>query len=150
MAFNNTSASTQPTNSEGLILDTGSYQGSTSTGKVSNITPAPNPAIAANRMLCYAGQTSNTSAGAVGGQALGAVSIPSGTANGGTVVVTNSQIGPNSYIFLQLRGFGGTIQEVAVTAQTAATTSTPGTFTIAVATSGPTTSAVDCHYWIVN
>ena len=149
MAFNNTSAKSQATSIDGLVLDIGSYAVQ-SNNQISNITPAINPAIAPGRELCYAGQTSNTSAGNVAGQAIGTFSIPSGTANGATVVVNNGQIGPNSMVFLQLRGNGGTITNVVVSALTAATTGVTGSFTITVNSSGATTSAVDCWYWIVN
>lgn len=106
--------------------------------------PAPNPCIASGRELCFAGQTSNTSAGNVANQAVGTFSIPNGTANGATVQVNNSLIGANSMVFVQLRGNGGTIQGVAVTAVAA------GSFTVSVYASGNTTAAVDCWFWVVN
>lgn len=123
-----------PTALEGIQLD----------ATAPNNQPAPNPCIASGRELCYAGQASNTSAGNVANQAVGTFSIPAGTAAGGTIVVSNTLVGPNSLVFTQLRGNGGTIAEVAVTAVAA------GTFTVTVYASGATMAAVDCWYWIVN
>ncbi len=124
-----------PTALEGLQLDS----------TAPNNQPAPNPCIAANRQLCVAGQASNTSGGNVANQQVGTFSIPAGTASGGAVVVPNALVGPNSLVFLQLRGNGGTISTVGVTALSAGTG-----FTVTVYASGATTAAVDCWYWIVN
>lgn len=107
--------------------------------------PAPNPAIAAGRELCFAGQTANTSAGNVANQAVGTCGIPSGTASGATIAVPNTLVGASSLVFLQARGNGGTIQGLAVT------TLTPGSgFTITVYASGATTASVDIWYLIIN
>jgi len=124
-----------PTALEGIQLDS----------TAPNNQPTPNPCIAANRQLCVAGQTANTSGGNVANQQVGTFSIPAGTANGGTVAVANTLVGANSLVFLQVRGNGGTITTVGVTALTAGTG-----FTATVYASGATTGAVDCWYWIVN
>ncbi len=127
----------------GPVLPT-SLEGIQNDSTAANNQPAPNPCVAANRQLCVAGQTANTSAGNVANQQVGTFSIPAGTASGGTVAVANTLVGANSLVFLQVRGNGGTISEIAVTAVAA------GTFTVTVYASGATTSAVDCWYWIVN
>jgi len=123
----------QATAIEGLQIDaSGDYQ------------PAPNPTVQAGRQLCFAGQTSNSSAGAAANQALGAFSIPAGTSNGGTVAVPNALVGPGSYVFLQQTGNGGAIMGLAVTAIAA------GQFTVTVYGTGATTSATDVWYLVVN
>ncbi len=124
-----------PTAIEGLQMDS----------TAPNNQPTPNPCIAAGRQLCVAGQTANTSAGSVANQQVGTFSIPAGTASGGMVAVPNTLVGAGSLVFLQVRGNGGTITTVAVTALTAGTG-----FTVTVYGSGATTSAVDCWYLIVN
>jgi hypothetical protein len=106
--------------------------------------PAPNPTVGAGRQLCFAGQTANASAGAAANQALGAFSVPAGTANGGAVAVPNALVGPGSYVFLQPTGNGGAITGLAVTATAA------GQFTATIYSSGATTSATDVWYAIFN
>ncbi len=123
----------QATAIEGLQIDaSGGYQ------------PLPNPTVGAGRQLCFAGQTSHTSAGAAANQALGAFSVPAGTAGGGAVTVQNALVGPGSYVFLQTTGNGGAITGVAVTAVAA------GSFTVTVYATGATTSAADVWYLVVN
>ena len=106
--------------------------------------PAPNPTVGAGRQLCFAGQTANASAGAAANPALGAFSVPAGTANGATIAVPNALVGPGSYVFLQPTGNGGAITGLAVTATAA------GGFTATVYSSGATTSATDVWYLVVN
>ena len=128
----------------GPVLPT-SLEGIQNDSTAANNQPEPNPCIAANRQLCVAGQTANTRAGNGANQQGGTFSIPAGTASGGTVLVPNTLVGPNSLVFLQPRGNGGSLTTVGVTALTAG-----ASFTVTVFGSGPTTAAVDCWYLIVN
>ncbi len=130
MAF---TAPVQATAIEGLQIDaSGGYQ------------PAPNPTVQAGRQLCFAGQTGNTGAGAAANQALGAFSVPAGTASGGAIAVQNALVGLGSYVFLQPRGNGGAMTALAVTSVA------PGSFTVTVYGTGATTSATDVWYLVIN
>lgn len=93
-----------------------------------------------------------SNATAVADQPIGTVAIPNGTTNGTVITVTNAKINATSHIFLQRTGNGGTITDAYVAQSSIVTTTNtqPGSFGITVVTSGPTTSAVDCWYWIVN
>ena len=108
---------------------------------------APNPCVQANRELCFAGQTANTSGASVANQAVGTFSIPNGTAAGTKITVPNTLIGANSLVFTQLTGIGGTITELTVSP---ADYVAGASFKVGVQASGNTTSAVDVWYWIVN
>jgi hypothetical protein len=75
------------------------------------------------------------------GAELGSFTVPSGTANGETVVVSDPSVGPNSQIFLQQQGFGGTDLQLAVTAIT-----TGSGFTVTTQSAAATTQATTVVY----
>lgn len=113
---------------------------------VSGFSATPNACIKKGRQLNFAGQTANTSASNVANQAVGTVKIPSGTADGGSITITNSLIGATSLIVLQVKGSSGK----KLMLDNVVPASGSATFTVRTADAAATTADCDVWYWIVN
>lgn len=106
----------------------------------------PRVALDAGASFGVFAQTSNTSKGDAGNQAIGTVLIPAGTPNGAAISLTNALLTPASYVFLQVKDSAGKV----VALDTVITAAGSATFRVHTEDKRATTKACDAWYFIVN